>query len=61
MFICHVLKIKDYCILEASSQICFWGTQHDTIMINLSLSYILMGMSGFNFNTVDFFYEAKDT
>lgn len=39
--------------------ICFWGTQHDTVMISLSLNHILMGMLESNFNS-EVFIQIKE-
>lgn len=45
--------------LNLCRSICFWGTQHNTVMISLSLNHILMGMSEFNFNNEVFIQIKK--
>ena len=39
--------------------VCFWGAQHDTVMISLSLHRILMGMLEFNCNS-ELFIQIKE-
>lgn len=54
-----LLKLKATVFQNLCHSACFWGAQHDTVMISLSLNYILMGMSEFNCNS-EVFIQIKE-